>query len=313
VEQEAGAGAGEPAHPDGQLQVEAGQGPGVAAQVQQVAQVEGRLDEGHRRDGNLQDRPAPRQEPPVGLDRPQPVAEIPVEILPELLLLVAQVRRPEVVGASEGTQVGRQGGGVKEVAALSEDSQVVGAPAEAGPPEAHRLLSRGRNDVLLGKGDLPLHHFFPVGPEPRLVIVGMIPRLVAPRNDGPQRAAVLLPLRVPADDEKGDLQAQLVQDVQHPRHHDVEVAGVSLPPAVPVRLHVGPEVVEIQGEACEGLLPAGRGVHPAPSMQPAISCALRPARATSSLTFIVPLGICDEFAMKSPRTDVRVSGMTSAE
>lgn len=44
-----------------------------------------------------------------------------------------------------------------------------------------------------------------------------------------------------------------------------------------------------------------------------IFCVLCPARVISLLMFIVLLGICDEFVMKSFCMDVWVLGMTSAE
>ncbi len=73
--------------------------------------------------------------------------------------------------------------------------------------------------------------------------------LVAGGGDHLQGFAVLFEGGVLADDEDGDLPAEVVEDFQEPRHDEVEVGGEGLPAGVAVGLHVGPLVVEVEGEA----------------------------------------------------------------
>ncbi len=76
-----------------------------AAQVQQIAEMERRLDHGNRGDRDLEQRTARRERPPVWPHRPESVARGSEQRGAFLALGRRQVRGPEVVGAGERPEV----------------------------------------------------------------------------------------------------------------------------------------------------------------------------------------------------------------
>ncbi len=107
VQQDRGLHAGEPAESEPRAEVGPGEQPRHAADVDQVADVEGHFDEGHGRHRDL-DEVALRGGEAVGLERLEPIAELAEQVLPVGLLFGRQLRRHEVVRLGQGAEERRK-------------------------------------------------------------------------------------------------------------------------------------------------------------------------------------------------------------
>ena len=241
-----------PAEGEGGLEVVHRQPRGPRRQIDDVAGVERDLHAGHRRHRDFEDL-ARRRAPPVGTDRAPPVAERAVQGFPLPALLSGQGARPEVIGARQRAQERREGRGVVEIAAPRQDFERHRRQAEPRPPESHRAASRGALDALLRPLELRLDLRLPVPVQPRLVVEGVVADLVSGRRDGRERLPVHCERGVLPHDEHRDGQVQRLQQPEDAGHHQVQVRRQGLPLPVPAGLQVRPLVVEVEGQAREGL------------------------------------------------------------
>ena len=183
---------------------------------------------------------------------PQPLAEGAEEGAALSPLLRRQPGRAEVVRPRQRPQEGRQGARVIAVSPPRQHGERRRGQAEPRPAKPRRPLPRGPHDRLLRPRQLLVQLRLGVEMEPRLVPERVVADLVPRRRDRRQGCAVLLPGRVLANDEEGDPQPPLGQEGQDARHGQVQIGGERLPPGVAVDLEIGPEVVQVQGEAGEG-------------------------------------------------------------
>src|SRR5215471_8626680 len=85
--------------------------------------------------------------------------------------------------------------------------------------------------------------------QPGLVVKGMVANLVLSRSDACKGLSVLVEHGVLPDDEKGNGQIPLFEEMQHTGDQDVEIRGKRVPTRIPVCLHIGPLVIEVQRQA----------------------------------------------------------------
>ena len=85
--------------------------------------------------------------------------------------------------------------------------------------------------------------------QPGLVVKRVVADLMPGRRDPLQRLVIFVQGRVLTDDEHGDVQIPLSQEIKEPRHHDVQVRRERIPPGIAVGFHVGPLVVQVEREA----------------------------------------------------------------
>src|ERR1700735_3299809 len=159
-------------------------------------------------------------------------------------------------------------------------------------------------DARLGAGKLIINSRSTAPVHPRLVIMRVIADLVAAPGDFGEDVGVHRHCRVLADDEKGDSEIELIENLEYARNEQIEIRRHRLPCRISMRLHVRPLIVQVEREG---------GLHATAASGEltgsARSCAVtRFARPTVSFTLSVPLTICALLAMKRPRVAVRVGG-----
>ena len=167
--------------------------------------------------------------------------------------------------------------------------------AKPGAAVADCLPSGGFPDGLVGAGELTGQLIALVGGQPGLVAERVVADFVAGVGNGSEALPVLLEGGILANHEHGDAQAMVGGKVEEVASDSRQVRGVGLPGRIPVGLLVGPQVVQIQRQAC---------LHPS-------FLAARSASCTVSFTLRVPFTMCAEFTTYSPGTVVVMEGTRS--
>ncbi len=204
----------------------------------------------HRRYWNLQQL-ALQARPEVGPQRAQSLRELAEQPLSLSSLVRRELRREKVVESRQRPQKRWKRRSVVVVSAASQFLQqrrreAVARTAEsvnagAGRRLNGRLSARQLASKLVGRVEM----------EPRFVGERVIADFMPGVRNRPQRGAVAVESRVLTDDEERNHEPSGSQELQRPRHHDVQVAGETLPAPVTVGLQVRPLIIKIERQARE--------------------------------------------------------------
>ena len=129
----------------------------------------------------------------------------------------------------------------------NQDSKQLRAPTVPGTAKTGRSAACCPLDRFIGPADFRLQPVVVVKVQPRLVFIGVVAEFVPGIGNLPQGGVIFLIICIHTDYEEGQVDIEAIENFEHVGNEYIIVRRPGFPSIAAMSLHIGPQVVEVQG------------------------------------------------------------------